>query len=358
MIRCPTGSLGVALAAVTTLVAPSEAAEARRVMAGRPSYDTSAFHNLFMGSGYRKEWVTPIDFPVLDLATFARRAHACPAGRLDAEPRARARRKGRKELHVPDLRTRTRPRSCRPSGGSRRPARSSRTRLTASHPGAALIVPAPAEAASVPHTNPVAVFMPDDPALGEFRATFGGKPGLIDEYALPASAGHAGFHGAAELISTKKLWERWLAGEAVVDTRALLRARIFDLFLGDWDRHNGQWRWMHCPMELRPLVVRCPRTAIRPSRFGGVIMPMARRMMPRFSSGTTTTATMMAPLLRAGRSTSGCSRVERQAFEVGRVGGASPADRRRYRGGGAPDAVGVVSAGRGRTRRGPGEAAC
>jgi hypothetical protein len=63
-------SVKVALLAVTTLVAASEAAETRRVMAGRESYDTSAFHNLFMGSGYRKEWLTLIDFPVLDLATF------------------------------------------------------------------------------------------------------------------------------------------------------------------------------------------------------------------------------------------------------------------------------------------------
>jgi hypothetical protein len=46
--RCPARALGVALAAAATLVAPAEASETRRVMAGRPGYDTSAFHNFFM----------------------------------------------------------------------------------------------------------------------------------------------------------------------------------------------------------------------------------------------------------------------------------------------------------------------
>ena len=36
--------------------------------AGRPEYATSGFHKLFMGSGYRELWTTPIDFEVLDLA--------------------------------------------------------------------------------------------------------------------------------------------------------------------------------------------------------------------------------------------------------------------------------------------------
>ncbi len=49
----------------------ANAAEVRRVAPGRPEYDTSGFHNLFMGSGYRELWTTPIDFEVLDLRSFA-----------------------------------------------------------------------------------------------------------------------------------------------------------------------------------------------------------------------------------------------------------------------------------------------
>ena len=29
-----------------------------------------------------------------------------------------------------------------------------------------------------------------------------------------------------------------------MDARALLKARLFDMFVGDWDRHIGQWDWI------------------------------------------------------------------------------------------------------------------
>ena len=54
-----------------------------------------------MGSGYRKEWVTPIDFPVLDLATFAGGLTPVRQVGVDAEHRPRPRGQGRQELHVP-----------------------------------------------------------------------------------------------------------------------------------------------------------------------------------------------------------------------------------------------------------------
>ncbi len=32
-----------------------------------------------------------------------------------------------------------------------------------------------------------------------------------------------------------------------MDTQALLRARLVDIFMGDWDRHRKQWRWARLP---------------------------------------------------------------------------------------------------------------
>ncbi len=94
--------------------------------------------------------------------------------------------------------------------------------------------------------------MPDDPALGEFRDQFAGEIGTISEYPLPAGDGNPGFLGAADIISTHELWERWLAGpENHIDSRALLRARVLDLWVDNYDRHAGQWRWLRIPGEAR-----------------------------------------------------------------------------------------------------------
>ena len=54
--------------------------------------------------------------------------------------------------------------------------------------------------------------------------------------------------GATEIVSTTDLWKRWLAGpENRIDSRAFLRARVLDLWLDNFDRHRGQWRWMRIP---------------------------------------------------------------------------------------------------------------
>lgn len=90
--------------------------------------------------------------------------------------------------------------------------------------------------------------MDDHPALGEFRKTFAGEFGTIDEFPLPAADGRPGFMGATEIISTNDLWTRWLAGpENRIDSRAFLRARALDLWLDNYDDHRGQWRWIRIP---------------------------------------------------------------------------------------------------------------
>jgi len=98
------------------------------------------------------------------------------------------------------------------------------------------------------HNEPRLVIMPDDPALGEFREAFAGRLGTFEQFPTPVSDRYAGFHGATEILSSTDMWQRMLADPQVrVDVKAFLRARLFDFFLGDWDRHPKQWRWAKLP---------------------------------------------------------------------------------------------------------------
>ena len=90
--------------------------------------------------------------------------------------------------------------------------------------------------------------MPDDPALGEFRATFANLIGTLEEYPLPAGGGNPGFMGATEILPSTRMWTMWMEGpENRLDHRAYLRARVLDLWVDNYDRHRGQWRWMKLP---------------------------------------------------------------------------------------------------------------
>ena len=85
--------------------------------------------------------------------------------------------------------------------------------------------------------------MPHDSILGEYSAEFAGRLGII-ELSSGKTAHGEGFAGALEIIdsdSLRKLLDS--DGRQRVDARALLKARLMDLFLNDNDRHPGQWRW-------------------------------------------------------------------------------------------------------------------
>jgi hypothetical protein len=106
------------------------------------------------------------------------------------------------------------------------------------HPTAALVVAPLLDAVDVLHATPELVVMPDDPRLGEFR-DFGGVLGTIEQRLGRGSA------GASKALGTLALFAR-LEGRSdeQVDARAYLRARLIDLLVGDWDRHQDQWRWL------------------------------------------------------------------------------------------------------------------
>ncbi|WP_426586732.1 BamA/TamA family outer membrane protein [Mucilaginibacter sp. R-33] len=101
------------------------------------------------------------------------------------------------------------------------------------HPYSALIVPPLAEAARVPHANPVIGVVAEDPALGQYSKLFVGTVCLIEERE-PVGSSDNTLKMEGQLL---KSYDNRLDGEG------FLRARMLDLLMGDWDRHEDQWRW-------------------------------------------------------------------------------------------------------------------
>ncbi|SDN08992.1 BamA/TamA family outer membrane protein [Siphonobacter aquaeclarae] len=110
--------------------------------------------------------------------------------------------------------------------------------ISASHPYAALAIPPLAGAAGVLHTNPEVVRLPADTTLGPYRRQFAGQMVLYEE------RGDDGFSGFKKVISTDKVLQKLAEdNDNQVNQQEVLRARLFDMWLGDWDRHDDQWRW-------------------------------------------------------------------------------------------------------------------
>ncbi len=213
-----------------------------RTLAAGPQYAKGALHRFFFGAHYRDLWATPVEVPVLDLETFAGGLTPVKTGGgLQTRSLRLAGRDGRTYTFrsVDKDPSAVLPIELRETIADR----ILKDQISSAHPAAALVVAPLLQAAGVLHVEPRLFAMPDSARLGEFRKDFAGMLGLLEERPDDAGEGPA-FADADKIVGSEKLFER-LAKDPreSVDTRAFLKARLVDIFLGDWDRHRDQWRW-------------------------------------------------------------------------------------------------------------------
>ena len=116
--------------------------------------------------------------------------------------------------------------------------------FTGSHPYVPFIIGDLSDAVGVFHTNPKLYFVPKQNALGKYVKEFGNDLYMIEERTTDGHGDKASFGYADEMISTFDMIDKLHKDEENrVDEVAYVRARLFDMLIGDWDRHDDQWRW-------------------------------------------------------------------------------------------------------------------
>ena len=114
---------------------------------------------------------------------------------------------------------------------------------TGSHPYAPFTIGELSEAVGIYHTNPKLYYVPKQAALEDFNQDFGGELYMIEEHVSDGHDLHS-FGNATKIENTDDLIQKLRKDETYkVDTTAYVRARLFDMMIGDWDRHVDQWRW-------------------------------------------------------------------------------------------------------------------
>ncbi|WP_420580317.1 metallophosphoesterase [Reichenbachiella sp.] len=116
--------------------------------------------------------------------------------------------------------------------------------ISSSHPYAAYVIPPMAEAVGIYHTNPRLVYVPDDGAFGEYREVLANELALFEERPSRNWSDAKFFGFSDDLISSPDVQEELMEdNDNEVDQDFVLRNRLFDMVIGDWDRHEDQWRW-------------------------------------------------------------------------------------------------------------------
>lgn len=113
-----------------------------------------------------------------------------------------------------------------------------------SHPYAFMAIPDLSDAAKIYHTNPRIFYIPKHKALGKFNSGFGGQLYMIEELPEENYTDTRNFGYANDIETTYDIIEKVRQDEKYkIDENTYIRARLFDMLVGDWDRHQNQWRW-------------------------------------------------------------------------------------------------------------------
>ncbi len=244
----------------------SQTARKGTVVAGEQYGVPPGGQTWILGRNYRALWTTPVEVPVLDLGS-----ELTPVRRVDEDRssvlvlRGADGREFRFRLVQQDL-TRVLPWFLRFDSVED----IAQDQLSATVPGVQVVVRPFASALGLMEPEARLAVMPDDARLRSFRESFGGRLGVLLEY--PG----AGFLGASEVQDADTFWEhRQQDPWNRADSAAFLKARLLDLFLGDWDRHRGNWRWARVPGSrfLQPIAEHRDQVF---SDFEGLAMRIAR----------------------------------------------------------------------------------
>lgn len=198
-----------------------------------PSYDKpGGFHRWLFGENYRKEWAMPVTLPVIRLSELHGGLTPLQLGGGMQSKSLRLVDKDGKEWVVRSVEKT--PDALLPAGLQDAFARDWLDDVTsAQHPFSALSVPPIANAVKVPHANPVIGVVAPDKKLGMYENVFANMVVLLEEREP----------GGKSDNSEKMKKNLWKDNENDIQAEEMLRARMLDAFLGDWDRHEDQWRW-------------------------------------------------------------------------------------------------------------------
>jgi len=114
--------------------------------------------------------------------------------------------------------------------------------ITTQHPYGALAIPTWIEELDILHASPELFVMPDDAKLGPWRAEFGGMLGMLE--IDPGDDVKPIYAGADDIKrSVKMMRQLYKDRDNKIEKDEFLKARVFDIVIGDWGRHEDNWKW-------------------------------------------------------------------------------------------------------------------
>jgi hypothetical protein len=263
----------------TTTIVDTSSSKTKAIIIAGKQYDTRPFHQWLWGKHYRTEWATPVAIKVVATDTIFGGLQPIKKGGGRQTRTLRLQDKNGKQyvLRSIDKRfTKALPEIFRGTFVES----VANDQVAISHPYSSVTVPMLADAAKVFHTTPQIVFIPNDANLGEYQQEFANQLYLLEERPAGFQGDAANFGYAEDVDGTDKMIEEIHEdNDHRVDQQSFVRARLFDMFLSDWGRHEDQWRWAQFKENGMTIYRPIPRDRDQAyTKFDGVLVGIGKKV--------------------------------------------------------------------------------
>lgn len=208
------------------------------------NYNANSFKKIFFGKLYRNAWTTPLEVPTLNLdTTFGGLTPLKEGGGLQTVSLKFRDKHGRKYAF----------RSI-----NKNPIKSipieyridivegiTQDMTATQHPYGALFVASLLDSTNLEHEKAKLYVMPNDPKLGIYREKFAGMFGMLELKPTELTDLKYSYANANSVKGSFSVFKKiYDSPKHRIDTALFAKARIFDIFIGDWDRHEDNWKWL------------------------------------------------------------------------------------------------------------------
>jgi hypothetical protein len=224
--------------------ASADAASGLVTIASGPQYRAGPFARALLGSGWREVWTTPVQAPVLDLASYAGGLKLTERGggfqslvlHLDED-------NGWREYRFRSV-DKFPMQGMPPAIKGTLVGRFFQDQVSSLFPAAPLLVHPLLQSIGVLHVPADLYVMGDSPRLEHVRDTVAGMLGTFELKGEEAPDDQPGFGGSRSIKSTEKFFEDLASSrEHRLDEREFLAARLIDFLINDSDRTLDNFDW-------------------------------------------------------------------------------------------------------------------
>lgn len=206
-------------------------------------YQAGSFKRVFFGDNYREEWLIPVEVPVFDFKNEKGGLEIVKKGGGGQTKSLRLENNLGQQWVLRSLEKD--PSKVIPEVVKMQLAVDvAQDQMSAYLPWAALSVPRMADAAGIYHTNPKIVYLTKDPRLGPYMDDVWEGLYLFEERPNGNRKDVESFGRSKNIIGTPDMFDEFTDDhDNQMDQEHFLKCRLFDVYIGDWDRHEDQWRW-------------------------------------------------------------------------------------------------------------------